>query len=58
MSRKLQNGVEVYELDAPVELIVKTKAPMKWKLVDRETGEEYIGNTPKDGQYHWSKIDA
>lgn len=54
--RELQNGVKVYELEEPVELIVKTKAPMKWKLVDRETGEEYIGNTPKDGEYHWSKI--
>ena len=56
--RTLQNGVQVYELEEPVELIVKTKAPMKWKLVDRETGEEYIGNTPKDGEYHWSKINA
>lgn len=56
--RELQDGVQVYELSEPVELIVKTKAPMKWKLVDRETGEEYIGNTPKDGEYHWSKINA
>jgi hypothetical protein len=31
---------------------------MKWKLVDRETGEEYIGNTPKEGEYHWSKVNA
>ena len=54
--RKLQNGVEVYELDKPVELVIKTKCPMKWKLIDRETGEEYIGQTPKEGQYHWSKI--
>ena len=29
--RKLKNGVTVYELDEPVELIVKTRAPMKWK---------------------------
>lgn len=56
--RKLQNGTEVYELENPVELVVKTKAPMKWKLVDRETGEEYIGNNPKDGEFHWSKINA
>lgn len=54
--RKLQDGVQVYELDEPIELVVKTRAPMKWKLVDRETGEEYIGNTPKEGEYHWSKI--
>lgn len=54
--RKLQNGTQVYELDEPVELVVKTKAPMKWKLIDRETGEEYIGQTPKDDQMHWSKV--
>jgi hypothetical protein len=56
--RELQNGVQVYELSEPVELIVKTKVPMKWKLVDMETGEEYIGNTPKKDEYHWSKINA
>ena len=57
--RKLKNGVTVYELDEPVELIVKTKAPMKWKLIDQETGEEYIGQTPKEGQPNsWRKLDA
>ncbi len=55
--RKLKNGVTVYELDEPVELIVKTKAPMKWKLIDQETGEEYIGQTPKEGQPNsWRKL--
>jgi hypothetical protein len=54
--RTLQNGTTVYELDEPVELIVKTKAPMKWLLIDRETGEQYVGNTPKEGSYHWSKV--
>ena len=54
--RKLLDGSKVYELDESVELIVKTKAPMKWLLIDQETGEEYIGQTPKDGKMHWSKI--
>jgi len=54
--RKLKNGVEVYELDQAVELVIKTKAPMKWKLIDQETGEEYIGQTPKEDGMHWSKI--
>lgn len=54
--RKLQNGVDVYELDEPVELVVFTKAPMKWLLIDRETGEQYIGQTPRDREYHWSKV--
>ena len=54
--RKLQDGVQVYELEEPVELVVKTKAPMKWLLIDRETGEQYIGATPKPGEKHWQKI--
>lgn len=54
--RTLQNGIQVYELDQSVELVVKTKAPMKWLLIDRETGEQYIGSTPKEGAYHWSKV--
>ena len=54
--RKLQDGVQVYELEEPVELVVKTKCPMKWKLVDRETGEQYIGAIPKEGQKHWNRV--
>jgi hypothetical protein len=54
--RTLKNGVQVYELEEPVELIIKTKSPMKWLLIDRETGEQYIGTTPRDGDYHWSKL--
>ena len=54
--RKLQDGVQVYELDEPIELIVKTKAPAKWLLVDRETGEQYIGATPKEGENHWNRV--
>ena len=54
--RKLQNGVMVYELEEPVTLTVYTKCPMKYKLVDRETGEEYIGQDPNKNKYSWSKI--
>lgn len=54
--RKLQDGVNVYELENPVELVVFTKVPMKWLLIDRETGEQYIGTTPKENQNHWSKV--
>ena len=54
--RKLQNGVEVYELKSPVTLTVHTKCPMKYKLVDRETGEEYIGQDPTKNKYSWTKI--
>lgn len=32
------------ELDAPVDLIVHTKSPEKWLLLDRETGQVYQGS--------------
>jgi hypothetical protein len=42
--RILKDGSEVDSFDNPVELIIHTKAPEKWKLVDLETGEEYLGS--------------
>jgi hypothetical protein len=38
--RKLLNGEEVPENDNPIDLVIHTKAPGKWKLIDMETGEE------------------
>lgn len=32
------------ELQKPVSLVVHTKSPQKWLLVDRETGQTYEGN--------------
>lgn len=42
--RILQDGSEVNSFDHPVDLIIHTKAPSKWKITDLETGEEYIGS--------------
>jgi hypothetical protein len=42
--RILKDGSEVDSFDKPVDLIIHTKAPEKWKLVDMETGEEYLGS--------------
>jgi hypothetical protein len=42
--RILKDGSEVDSFDSPVELIIHTKAPEKWKLTDLETGEEYVGS--------------
>jgi hypothetical protein len=42
--RILKDGSEVDSFDNPVELIIHTKAPEKWKLIDLETGEEYLGS--------------
>lgn len=33
------------ELDLPVNLIIYTKSPQKWLLIDRETGQAYEGNS-------------
>lgn len=40
------------EVQNPVELKVLTKAPTKWLLVDRETGQIYVGNAGG----HWDKL--
>ena len=64
--RKLINGTTVPELDRPVKLEVYTKCPNKYKLVDMETGEEYIGQIPTNfiddrparKSMHWRKVNA
>jgi hypothetical protein len=59
LNRTLLNGTTVPALDIPIELVVKTKCPGKYKLVDMETGLEYIGVIPdsNDG-YFWKRTDA
>lgn len=42
--RILKDGSSVESFDKPIELIIHTKAPSKWKIIDMETGEEYIGS--------------
>jgi hypothetical protein len=54
--RKLLSGVEVPELEKVKVLEVKTKCPEKWKLIDMETGEEYIG-WHTDGPRSWRRVD-
>ena len=43
-TRKLLDGSEVPDYDHPIDLILHTKAPGKWKLIDLETGQEYLGS--------------
>lgn len=38
------DGSQVEDFDYPIDLIIHTKAPGKWKIIDMETGQEYIGN--------------
>jgi len=42
--RILKDGTEVESYDHPIDLVIHTKAPAKWKLIDMETGQEYIGS--------------
>jgi hypothetical protein len=44
---------EFKELINPIDLVVHTKSPEKWMLIDKETGEIYQGNA---GGY-WDRLD-
>ena len=55
MKRKLLDGTEAPEFDFPIQLIVLTRCPSKYKLIDMETGEEYIGIDSENS--HWDKIE-
>jgi len=58
MQRKLLDGTEVPEFDIRLELKVKTKCPNKYKLVDLETGQEYLGQVRTDeNPYYWKLIE-
>ena len=41
------------QLLGPVDLIVHTKSPEKWILIDKETGEIYQGNA----RGYWDRLD-
>lgn len=40
------------EFDQAINLTVHTKSPAKWLLIDRETGETYVGNP----EGYWDKL--
>jgi hypothetical protein len=48
-TRVLKDGSVVDSLDHPIDLVIHTKAPAKWKLIDLETGEEYLGSEISSG---------
>jgi hypothetical protein len=49
--RTLKDGSEVESYDKPIDLIIHTKAPAKWKLIDLETGQEYLGSEIPHGTF-------
>jgi hypothetical protein len=49
----MRNHKEYEDLDFPIDLVIHTKSPNKWLLIDRESGEVYEGNA---GGY-WDRLD-
>lgn len=54
--RKLLNGTEVPENNTPIDLVIHTKAPGKWKIIDMETGQEYVGSDIPNQYGQWIRI--
>jgi hypothetical protein len=54
-TRKLLSGEEVVELPKAKTLKIRTRCPEKWKLIDMETGEVYIGYST-EGKNDWQKV--
>ena len=54
--RILKDGSEVEAFEKPVDLIIHTKAPGKWKLVDMETGQEYVGSIEITEYGRWIRV--
>ena len=55
-TRTLKDGTEVQELDKPVELSILTMCPRKWKIIDMETGQEYVASGNYEMYKQWVEI--
>ena len=60
MSRHLQDGTTIEELDKAVHLAVITKCPWKYTLIDNETGQVYNGSNESNsylpGYVLWKEV--
>lgn len=54
--RKLFFGNKVNSLEEPIDLIVHTKAPEKWILIDLENLKIYKGQVKKSEYGLWKRI--
>lgn len=54
--RKLLDGKVVNSYFDPIDLTIHTKAPGKWKLIDMETGQEYIGSDTMTPYGMWIRV--
>jgi len=56
--RKLLDGRIAPEFDVGIELRIITKCPSKYKLLDMETGQVYVGQMPTEyDPYYWKRED-
>jgi len=55
-TRTLKDGKVVKELDKPVNLSIITKCPEKWKIVDMETGQEYVSTGTFELYKQWKLV--
>lgn len=54
--RTLINGKKATSYLKPIDLVIHTKAPEKWKLIDLETGQEYMGLAEPNKYGLWKRI--
>ena len=54
--RTLVSGKEVPDLGRVVNLSILTKCPEKWKIVDMETGQEYVASGKLELYKQWKRI--
>ncbi len=50
----MRNLKKFEEIEDPIALTVKTKSPEKYLLIDRETGNMFIGNS----MGFWDRLDT
>jgi hypothetical protein len=53
---KLIDGTEIESYENAIDLTIHTKSPGKWKLIDMETGQEYIGSAEPNKYGKWIRI--
>jgi hypothetical protein len=56
-TRNLKDGSDAQELDFPIDLVVHTKCPGKWMLIDLETGEHYMGQNEIEKYQQWKRLE-
>lgn len=54
--KRLLDGTEIESYENAIDLTIHTKSPGKWKLIDMETGQEYIGSAKSNKYGKWIRI--